>query len=203
MAITRTSQSTIKQRLEKNTSFFAGIPPILGRFESIATVTVGSGGASSIDFTSIPGTYQHLQVRGIMGNGGDAVLRTLVVRLGNGSLDTGSNYRSHFLYGDGASAYASTASTTTFELENSVAGTTANTFGAFVIDILDYANTSKYTTIRALHGVDINGSGKAIVASGLWLSTSAVDTLALGARSGFAGTLKQYSTAALYGIKAP
>ena len=45
------------------------IPPTLdtaGDFESIATVTVGSGGASSIEFTSIPGTYQHLQVRGLL-----------------------------------------------------------------------------------------------------------------------------------------
>jgi hypothetical protein len=31
-------------------------------FESIATVTVGGGGASSISFTSIPATYKHLQL---------------------------------------------------------------------------------------------------------------------------------------------
>ena len=54
-----------------------------GDFESIATVTVGGGGAASIEFTSIPGTYQHLQIRGIIGNGGDTTLRTLVMRLGN------------------------------------------------------------------------------------------------------------------------
>jgi hypothetical protein len=165
-------------------------------------VTVGAGGASSIEFTSIPATYQHLQVRGIIGDSGDTTIRTLVARLGNGSLDTGSNYRTHYLVGNGSSASAGSALTNAMELENTVVGTTANTFGAFVIDILDYANASKNTTIRVLHGADINTSGKVVVASGLWLSTSAVDTLAVGTRSAFAGTIKQHSTAALYGIKA-
>ena len=32
-------------------------------FESIQTVTVGSGGQSSISFSSIPSTYKHLQLR--------------------------------------------------------------------------------------------------------------------------------------------
>jgi hypothetical protein len=32
-----------------------------GDFESIATVTVGSGGSAVISFTSIPSTYAHLQ----------------------------------------------------------------------------------------------------------------------------------------------
>jgi hypothetical protein len=78
----------------------AGVwPPLsLGSFESIATVTVGGGGASSIEFTSIPGTYQHLQVRligrssstGATGNNFDLTL--------NG--DTASNYAYHGLYGE-------------------------------------------------------------------------------------------------------
>jgi len=37
--------------------------PQVGDFESIATVTVGAGGSSEINFTSIPSTYQHLQIR--------------------------------------------------------------------------------------------------------------------------------------------
>jgi hypothetical protein len=34
-------------------------------YESIATVTVGGGGAATVAFTSIPATYTHLQIRGI------------------------------------------------------------------------------------------------------------------------------------------
>ena len=186
------------------TVFF--INPFLGAvggdFESIATVTVGGGGSTAMTFSSIPGSYEHLQIRGIIGDAGDTTIRTLVMRLGSGSLDTGSNYRDHSLIGKGSSASAATTATTTLELQNTVVGTTASTFGAFVIDILDYANTSKNTTVRLLHGADINGSGRVVVSSGLYLSTSAIDTLSLGSRSGFAGTMKQHSTAALYGIKA-
>ena len=36
-----------------------------GSFSSIATVTVGSGGSSTVSFISIPQTYKHLQLRGI------------------------------------------------------------------------------------------------------------------------------------------
>lgn len=32
-------------------------------YDSIATTTVGAGGAASITFSSIPSTYQHLQIR--------------------------------------------------------------------------------------------------------------------------------------------
>jgi hypothetical protein len=35
----------------------------VGDFESIATVTVGGGGAATVEFTSIPATYTHLQLR--------------------------------------------------------------------------------------------------------------------------------------------
>ena len=45
---------------------------ITGSYESIATVTVGSGGSSYIEFTSIPGTYTHLQIRGILRNTGSS-----------------------------------------------------------------------------------------------------------------------------------
>ena len=36
-----------------------------GSYESIQTVTVGLGGAANVEFTSIPATYTHLQIRGI------------------------------------------------------------------------------------------------------------------------------------------
>ena len=50
-------------------------------FDSIATVTVGAGGSSSITFSSIPSTYTHLQIRFMaketaVGSGVDGVLLT-------------------------------------------------------------------------------------------------------------------------------
>ena len=182
-------------------------PPILGifasavtggvsttSFESIATVTVGAGGSANIDFTSIPSTYTHLQIRGIgKFSGGDG----LGVRVGNGSIDTGSNYAVHVLQGDGSSASAGAASSQS----RMVLGYDFQEFGPFVLDILDYANTNKYKTFRALSGDDRNGSGNINLRSGLWQSTSAINQIRLyGALSSV--SFSQYSHFALYGIKA-
>ena len=46
-------------------TFSAGVAPVTSSYESIATVSVGSGGQSSIVFSSIPSTYKHLQLRAI------------------------------------------------------------------------------------------------------------------------------------------
>jgi hypothetical protein len=166
-----------------------------GAYDSIATVTVGSGGSSTIDFTSIPSTYTHLQLRYITRNA--AVTDTTLIRFNS---DTGSNYAFHMLRGDGSSATSIAGiSQTRSELPfTSYSGTTANVFGAGVIDILDYANTSKYKTARTLGGADLNGSGAINFVSSLWQSTSAVSSISIFAST---GSIAQYSQFALYGIK--
>ena len=172
-----------------------------GDFESIATVTVGSGGASSVSFTSISGSYQHLQIRGIgrcnLG-GSPGQVQSLFVRL-NGV--TASNYAVHILGGDGSSASASAASSQTSMTSLGLAATsngTASVFGGVVIDILDYASTTKATTCRVLTGADYNGSGFVRLVSGLYTGTGAVTSVSLNPDSPFV----QHSTYALYGIKA-
>jgi hypothetical protein len=109
------------------------LSPAGGDFESIATVMVGSGGAANIEFTSIPGTYQHLQVRMITRTARAANLDAVNVRVGNGSVDTGNNYAHHYLYGDGASAGAGGAATQSFAYiaQSIAANSTAGMFGAF------------------------------------------------------------------------
>jgi hypothetical protein len=170
-----------------------------GTFDSIATVTVGSGGSSSISFTSIPSTYQHLQLRMIT-RGTSTAAFNLDFTFNN---DSGSNYGpSHYLEGDGATASAgvanatSTTRITTFASPKSSA--TASVFGGFVVDVLDYANTNKYKTLRHFGGYDANGSGFVDLDSGLWMSSSAINRLDIttGATS-----FAQYSSFALYGIK--
>ncbi len=110
--------------------------------------------------------------------------------------DTGSNYARHFLNGNGTAASSGANSSFT----NVFFGTTGNatsTFGANVMDILDYKNTSKYTTTRSLSGADANGSGFVQFFSGLWMNTAAVTTITITGDSNF----DQYSSFALYGIK--
>jgi len=169
-------------------------------YESIATVTVGSGGSSSIDFTSIPSTFKHLQIRGISRSTAAQNYMGLRMQVGNGSIDTGSNYSVHELTGDGstASAGANTPQTTTFVTTSLAANDLANTFGVAVIDLLEYANTNIYKTFRDLGGCDKNGGGYVNFNSGSWRSTSAINTIKIYAS---AGNLAQYSQFALYGIK--
>jgi hypothetical protein len=166
-------------------------------YDALGVVTVGSGGAVSISFTGIPSTYQHLQIRGIVrsssGSVGDS--EYLVI-----NSDSSSNYSFHNLRGDGSGAYASgSTSQTALELTQVPGGgATSNSFGALVIDILDYANTNKYKTIRSLGGWENNGTySQMSLRSGLWMSTSAITSLTLSGGGGSA----QYSSFALYGIK--
>ena len=169
-------------------------------YESIATVTVGASSQANIDFTSIPSTYTHLQIRGIVRLAGASSNRFDYMRVGNGSIDTASNYSYHSLYGNGSSALVDAgASTSSMPIGNVTnAFQSASVFATFVIDILDYANTSKYKTIRSLVGFDNNGSGVVTFSSGNWRSTSAINTIRL---FGSGEDTVQYSSFALYGIK--
>lgn len=171
----------------------------VGAYDSIATVTVGSGGVSSIDFTSIPSTYKHLQIRQISRSTGTAPRFALAFNADT----TYTNYINHNLYGDGSSAGASVNNSSTSSRETGMVTTSsalANTFAASVVDILDYANTSKYKTTRTLTGYDLNGSGLMVMTSLLWMSTSAITQISITPYEG-TGNFAQYSQFALYGVK--
>lgn len=199
MAISRVSQSTVKQGLDKSQTFKAGIPPILGKFYHMGTVEVGAGGASSIEFTGIPSIYKHLQIR-LIGRQTSTFASGApytTVRL-NG--DTGSNYNYHALWANGASTNSDTSGTSTVIYPFRIASATqsANVFGAGVADILDYANTSKNTVVRGFTGYDNNGSGAIYNNSNLWMNTAAVTSITITPGQ---GNFAQYSMAALYGVK--
>lgn len=174
-------------------------------YESISTVTVGGGGAATITFSSIPATYTHLQIRGISRstNGSNAGISTYV----RFNSDSASNYSYHGLTTyQGASAAFDVfgGANSTFALSGTMpnSGLLSNMFDATVIDILDYANTNKYKTIRSLSGYDMNGATTGYNYLGLyssnWRSTSAISTITL---SGASNDFAQYSQFALYGIK--
>lgn len=174
----------------------AGIPASTNSYESIQTVTVGAGGSTSIDFTAIASTYKHLQIRYIArGSSSDNVFY-----LRYNSDSTSGNYANHLLYGDGSSAAASASltepGTTYVAVSNS--SRLASTFAAGVVDILDYANTNKYKTQRALTGREDNSAGIVILASGLWKNTAAITSVSCVPVT---GNFAQYSSFALYGIK--
>lgn len=164
-----------------------------GDFESIATVTVGSGGAANVEFTSISGTYTHLQLRAIIYSGNLDIEMQF-----NGATGSTDYVGLHQLKGDGSSASAvAVGERNSFYW--TLAPQSGNYFGAVITDILDYTNTNKYKTIRTLGGRDMNGSGDVFLRSGLYKKdTNAITSIKVFPST---STFNQYSHFALYGIK--
>ncbi len=173
-------------------SFSSGVAASTNSYESIATTTVGSGGTTSITFSSIPSTYTHLQIRCLTGTSNPSSSMTINFNSDN----TNANYRNHWLYGDGSSTGAGTDGNFSYI---GVQGSGATTgMAAHIIDILDYTNTNKYTTLRNLTGYDNNGSGYVWYSSLLWMNTAAINNIVITRNT---SNFVQYSSFALYGVK--
>jgi hypothetical protein len=165
---------------------------LVGSYDSLATVTL-SGTAAFVEFAGIPSGYKHLQLR--------ILQRSTTPNNTNMTFnsDTGSNYNWHELFGDGSTAAsASSSGSVTFMKASYLESVTAGYVGASVIDVLDYSNTSKNKTMRALTGSDANGTGYILLRSGLWRNTAAITSIKITPAS---GSWDQYSSIALYGVK--
>jgi hypothetical protein len=167
-------------------------------FDSIATVTPYTT-TSTVVFSSIPATYRHLQIRFIGRTDRANQEDNIQLRFNS---DSAGNYAAHVLYGDGATAGSfSDGSSITFNTRSVVAAASATSgvFGAGVIDILDYANTSKNKTVRSLNGYDNNSAGQIRLSSGLWMNTTAINSITIVSAN--AANFAANSHWALYGIK--
>jgi hypothetical protein len=169
-------------------AFSSGVAAATGSYESIATVTATSG--NSVTFTSIPGDYEHLQVRAYSicgaGNGID-------VKVNN---DGGNNYTRHQLIGSGSAvAVQGEANVASWYVAGNNSATIGTYPNVFIMDILDYSSTSKFKTMRSFFGGDANGSGYVDLSSGLWRNTNAITQLQI-----FSITMSN-AQFALYGIK--
>jgi len=158
-------------------------------FSSIATVTVGSGGASSITFTSIPSTYTHLQIRSFaqQASSGGYVSVTF---------DNATFAYRHYIYGSGTAVSAGADTTNAPGIFSATA--TSSTFSGSVFDILDYTSTVKNKVTRSLGGNDTNGGGGIYFMSGLFTSSSPITSITL---TPISNNFTQYSSFALYGVK--
>jgi hypothetical protein len=175
----------------------------IGAYDALATVTVPSGGLSSITFAGIPQTgYAHLQLR-IMAqtNRASSTGDDINMTFNNSSSDY---YGYHILYGTGTGSAAATDNSLSSAIDLtrfSCVNAGANVFSAGIIDVLDYTSTSKHKTVKQLAGVDSNGTGTISFGSGLWKPTTpvAINSITLVP---FVGTgFSQYSSFALYGVK--
>jgi hypothetical protein len=165
----------------------------------IATTTL-SGSASTITLSSIPNTFSHLRLHiyaRVDGSSGT----NMPIRF-NGDA-TGANYRVHYVGGSVGSNFSGDfgASPSYGDVGWAAGSTdTANSYGFSVVDILDYTNTNKYKTVRAINGVlqtASTGAGLAGLWSSLWMSTSAINSITLLTS---AGNFLTNTTVSIYGI---
>jgi hypothetical protein len=164
-------------------------------YEAIATVTVGSGGAANIEFTSIPATYTDLcimySLRDTVAQDVNNILLTI-----NG---TSSGYSERSLYGDGSAASSGNRSNVNIALFycNS-ASATSNTFNNGSTYIPNYAGSNNKSI--STDSVTENNATTAFAGlnGALWSNSAAITSIKFASNG---GTWVQYSTATLYGIK--
>jgi hypothetical protein len=168
-------------------------------YTAIATVTVGSGGAANIEFTSIPATYTDLKLVHCTRTNRSVFVEAIYLEF-NGS--GGTAYSDRLLFGTGASALSNSSSSQANI--NNVAVTvgntaTASTFGNGEIYIPNYAGSNNKST--SADSVSENNASDAYMYlnAGLWANSSAITSIKLVPAQ--ANNFMQYSTATLYGIK--
>jgi hypothetical protein len=169
-------------------------------FVKIATVTVGAGGASSVDFTSIPATYTDLCLKlSLRTNRASLGVDTIYLEF-NGS--AGTAYSVRFLSGNGtspSSGSTSAAANIAYAALADGAGATANTFGNCDIYIPNYAGSSFKSVSSDSVNEDNTSLAYAWFNAGLWANTSAITSIKFVSQN--SANFVQYSSAILYGIK--
>lgn len=168
--------------------------PVTGSYESIASATPTSG--TVISFTSIPATYSSLQIRiAVQTSSGGASFR------GNfNNNTTAANYIGHYLDGLGTSTAAGDNSGVGWmSFGMTYTGTVGTYPNVSIVDIHDYASTTKYKTVRCFSGADNNASNGVVdLVSGLYMSTGAINRIDITNAS---GSYQTGTTVSLYGIK--
>lgn len=165
-------------------------------YEKIASVTVGSGGASPIEFASIPQTFDdlelHLSLRDTSG-GANAYNCRLEVNLAGSS-----NTTNRWLQGNGAATASGSGTNIIFLYPGT--GSTASTFGNAKIYFPNYSSSSVKKSFSTEAATENNGTTAYLwLAAGLYDFTTAISNLKILADT--AQTFAQHSTATLYGIK--
>lgn len=163
-------------------------------FVKIQTVTVGSGGAANIEFTSIPQTYTDLKLVYSLRETSTGVNTTLTF---NGS---SSNFSWRQLAGDGTSPYSNNGSSNLYlgPMTNATQNT-ASVFSNGDVYIPNYKSSNNKSFF--IDGVTENNATQAFTTLwiGLWSNTAAITSISFAPSD--AGNFAQYSTATLYGIK--
>jgi hypothetical protein len=167
----------------------------MATYTLIASSTVGSGGAASITFSSIVGTYTDLLLKWSIRGDAGSISRSIQLTF-NGST---TSYSSRYLQGDGSAASSGTGgSSNIYAGESTAFNATANTFANQELYIPNYASSnSKSVSVDSVSETNATTIYASLTA-GLWSNSAAITSITLTPQT---GNLVQYSTAYLYGIK--
>lgn len=163
-------------------------------YEPISSTTLASASAE-VNFTGIPQTFTDLVLIGNVANSGSGSTAGVIrLQVGNGSIDTGSNYSTTFLFGEGSGAASSVRVTNqTFGYNGECLGTLANA-SPLTIYFNNYSNTVTNKTFLTRHG----STSRVEANVTLWRSTSAINQIKVHIA---ANTFIAGSTFTLYGIR--
>jgi hypothetical protein len=161
-------------------------------YSSIASQTVGAGGAATINFTNIPQNYSHLQIRMY----GFSSSQDTIVQI-NGDA-TAANYSRYYFYGNGTAVTSSgTISGGNSWVEPMYSSGNTTYAASSVSDILDYSSPVKAKVMRTLSAYDNNGTGFIIMYGNSWTGLAPITYLSFASLT---GTFNQYTSIAIYGM---
>jgi len=176
--------------------------------EAISTIRYNknhSGGATSFEFTSIPATYNHLQLACNMKGDHTSDALAVDVQIGNSSVDTGSNYSFCYMSGQSASSEISAAAVSQtylrhYDFTYGAGALMYEFFGYMTVLIADYANTNKNTSMQVIGGGFGRNDSKVQLQNNTWDSTAAVTNIKVMTMN-VASQFMSGTEMTLYGIK--
>ena len=161
-------------------------------YEPITSTTLVST-AATVTFNAISGSYTDLVLVVSTTNNTGVTAPAVYLRFNS---DTGNNYSTTMLYGDGSSAGSGRSTNSTYALLNWLGGGSNSIIVNSITHIFNYSNTTTFKTLLSRYN---NSSAEVDAGVSLWRSTSAINTILVYP---YAGNFSIGSTLSLYGIKA-
>jgi len=147
--------------------------------EAIQTIYLESD-VSSVTFSSL-GSYEHLQLRIMtIGNAYNALKNGTFYLNGD---TTDSNYHRQYMQGGSSTTFSASSTGSSMWGLVSKADCTPN-YGPAIIDILDYRNTNKNTTVTSFYGSPAAPNPYLQFVTSVWDNTAAVTSILLCPQGG-------------------
>ncbi len=173
-----------------------------GAYESIASYNLSTT-TSTVTFNSIPNTFKHLQLRITARSTRSDGVDILNIYYNTDDGSTGTAYSQHLM--GGSNAGTTTDNDLTYPRGNlhrlASNWLESNVFTYFIIDILDYKETTKNKVLRYSSAYNSSSDGRVLTGSTMWQNTSAISTIKISGSIDYGTSFVAGSSFSLYGIK--